>query len=87
MNVPELRSPQDPGGRLSFDRRLPWSLSLWVCISVCLVSVLTKKNYFSVCSPTRAMSLIINFVPTFTVSASVINAFFTGGKDPGESNS
>ena len=30
------------------------------------------------------MSLIINFVPAFTVSASMINAFFTGGKDPGK---
>ena len=29
------------------------------------------------------MSLIISFVPAFTVSASVINALFTGGKDPG----
>ena len=30
------------------------------------------------------MSLIIKFVPAFTVSASVINAFFTGGKDAGK---
>ena len=32
------------------------------------------------------MSLVINFVPAFTVSASLINAFFTGGKDPGENS-
>ena len=32
------------------------------------------------------MSLITNFVPAFTVSASVINAFFTGGKDPGKNS-
>ena len=32
------------------------------------------------------MSLIINFVPAFTASASAINAFFTGGKDPGENS-
>ena len=31
-----------------------------------------------------AMSLIIKFVPAFTVSASMVNAFFTGGKDPGK---
>ena len=31
-----------------------------------------------------AMSIIINFVPAFTVSISMINAFFTGGKDPGK---
>ena len=38
------------------------------------------------CSPTCccAMSPIINFVPAFTVSASVINAFFTEGKDAGK---
>jgi hypothetical protein len=31
-----------------------------------------------------ATSLTINFVPAFTVSASVTEAFFTEGKDPGE---
>ena len=32
------------------------------------------------------MPLIINFVPAFTVSASVINAFFTEVKDPGKNS-
>ena len=36
------------------------------------------------CSPTCAMSLMTNFVTAFTVSASVRNAFFTGGKDQGK---
>ena len=36
------------------------------------------------CSPTccYTVSLITNLIPAFTVSASVINAFFTEGKDP-----
>ena len=53
-------------------------------VHLCLASVLT--NHFSLCWPTCccAVSLIINFAPTFMVSASVINVFFTGGKDPGK---
>ena len=42
-------------------------------------------NNFFVFYPTcRAMSLIINFVPVFTVFASMRNAFFTGGESRGE---
>ena len=33
------------------------------------------------------MSVIINLVPAFIVSASVTNAFFTGGKDPWKNSS
>ena len=53
-------------------------------VHLCLASVLT--NCFSLGSPTCccAMSLGINFVPAFTVFASMINAFFTGEKDPGK---
>ena len=44
-----------------------------------------QTNCFSVssltCSP---LSLIINSVPAFTVSASRRNAFFNGDKDPGK---
>ena len=38
-----------------------------------------------VCCPacSCAVSPIVNFEPTFTVSSSTINAFFTGDKDPG----
>ena len=32
------------------------------------------------------MSLIINFIPAFTVSASMVKTFFTGGKDLGKNN-
>ena len=56
------------------------TLSLQNSISALLLSQL---NHFFMCSPTCCvMFLIINFVPAFTVSASVINAFFTGGNDP-----
>ena len=55
------------------------TLSLQECISALLLSQL---NYFFMWSPTCAMFLMINFVSAFTVSASVINAFFTGGNDP-----
>ena len=59
------------------------TLSLQLCISAFLLSQL---NFLYVLSYFLfdAVSLIINFVPTFTVSASVINAFFTGCKDSGE---
>ena len=55
------------------------TLPLWLC--VCLASV-------SGCSPSCscAVSLITNFVPAFTVSATMINEFFTGGKDSGTIN-
>ena len=45
-------------------------------------------NHFSMCFPTccYAGSLIINFIPEFTVSASMVKPFFTGGKDPGKNN-
>ena len=33
-----------------------------------------------------AMSLLINFVSAFTVSAAAINAFFSEGKDSGKNN-
>ena len=33
-----------------------------------------------------ALSLIINFVSAFIVSASMIDAFFAGGKDPGKNS-
>ena len=50
-------------------------------LRLCLL--LSQLSHFFMCSPTcRAMFLIINLVPAFTVSASVINAFFTGGNDP-----
>ena len=59
------------------------TLSLQLCISAFLLSQL---NFLYVLSRLLfdAISLIINFVHAFTVSASVINAFFTGCKDPGE---
>ena len=45
------------------------------------------KKPFSMCSPTwYAVSLIINFIPAFTVSASNVKTFFTGGKDPGKNS-
>ena len=43
-------------------------------------------NCFSVCSPTccGAVSLIINFVPAFTVLVSMRNEFLSGGKSQGK---
>ena len=38
------------------------------------------------CSPICAMSQVMNLVPAFTVSASVINAFFIRGKDSGKNS-
>ena len=55
------------------------TLSLQDCISALLLSQL---SHFFMCSPTCAMFLIIKSVPAFTLSASVINALFTGGNDP-----
>ena len=47
-----------------------------------------NKPFLCMLSPTccYAMYLIINLVPAFTFSASVINAFFTGCKDPEKNN-
>ena len=63
------------------------TLSLQVCIFALFPSQLNKQ-FLSICSPTcyYAVSLIINCVPAFTVSTSVINAFFTGDKDPGKNS-
>lgn len=42
-------------------------------------------NSFSLCSPTCcAISLMINFIPAFTVAASVTNAFSLRAKIPGK---
>ena len=56
-------------------------------VHLCLASVLTEQTT-SVCSPHTccALSLTINFVPAFVVSASVINAFFTEAKEPGKNS-
>ena len=45
-----------------------------------------NKPFLCILSPTccYAMYLIINLVPAFTSSASMINVFFTGGRDPGK---
>ena len=56
-------------------------------LSICAsLPFLSQLDFLSVLSHLLfdAMSLTINFVPAFTVSASVINAFFTACKDPGE---
>ena len=48
-----------------------------------LASVLTKQT-ISLCALLFVvLSLVINFVSVFTVSASMINTFFTGEKDSG----
>ena len=55
-------------------------------VHLCLASILTKQTV-SLCAPptcSYAMSLIINFIPAFTVFVSMINASFTGGKDLGK---
>ena len=58
---------------------------LFLGVDICLASISTKQ-IVSLCALSRVvvLCLIINFVPAFTVSASMINAFFTGGKDPGK---
>ena len=64
-------------------------------VHLCLASLLTKQNCFSLCSPSScccAVSLIMNFVPAFIVWPLwemhffffLRNAFFTGDKDPGK---
>ena len=56
------------------------TLSRQVC-----VSGFSLSGFAPICH--CAMSLIINFVPAFTVFASVKNAFFTGGKRQGKTGS
>ena len=55
-------------------------------LSACASLPCFYLNSFSVWSPTCCcvVSLTVNFVPAFAVSASVINELFTEGKDPGE---
>ena len=69
---------------------LPFSLRglpapfLSKCVHLCLAPLLTEQTVSLCALPLVVMlSLIINFVPAFIVSVSVINAFFTEGKDPG----
>ena len=54
-------------------------------MDLCLASISTKQ-IVSLCALPRVvvLCLIINFVPAFTVSASMINAFFTGAKIQGK---
>ena len=58
------------------------TLSLQVCISASLC--LKKTVSLCVLPAVVVLSLIINFVPAFIVSASVNNACFTGDKAPGK---
>ena len=53
---------------------------------LCLAFILT--NHFSMYSPTccYGLCLIIDFISAFTVSASMVKTFFTGGKGPGKNN-
>ena len=55
-------------------------------LSVCLVSTLTQQTVSSVLSHLLCCVSDSTFVPAFTVSASMINVFFTGGKDPWENS-
>ena len=55
-------------------------------LSVCLVSTLTQQTISSVLSHLLCCVSNSTLVPAFTVSASVINVFFTGGKDPWENS-
>ena len=50
-------------------------------VHLCLASILINRFSPTYC---YAMYLIINLVPAFTFSASMINVFFTGGRDPGK---
>ena len=63
-----------------------YTLSLWVCISALLLSQLNKLLLFVLSHLLLCYVSKINFVPALTVSASVINALFTGGKDPGKTS-
>ena len=69
------------------------SSSLWGCphpfslgVHLCIASVSTKQTVSLCALPLVVLSLIINFALTFTVSASGINIFSTGGKDPGKNS-
>ena len=78
--ISDLTSPlphcSSPGGR-------PWLFSLGMRL---LCFYLNWRNHFSLHSPPTCcpMSSVINFLPAFTVFATVRNVFFTGGKDPGK---
>ena len=52
---------------------------------LCVASILTKQT-ISLCDLPLIVELVLmaNLVPAFTVFASIINAFFTGDKDPGK---
>ena len=50
---------------------------------LCCASIL---NHFSMCCTTCCFSVSNNFIPSFTVSVSLINIFFNGGKYPGKSS-
>ena len=60
-------------------------LSPWVCIPALLLSHLNKP-LLSVLSHLLFCFASNNFVPAFMDFASVINAFFTRGKNPGENS-
>ena len=55
------------------------------CASLAYVYLNSLSVFAPICH--CAMSLIINFVPTFTVFASMKNAFFTGAKSQGKTGS
>ena len=57
----------------------PFSLGVHLCLAALLA-----KQTVSLC--VAVLSLIINLVPAFTALVSVINAFFTGGKDLGKNS-
>ena len=77
--ITDLATSLLPSSSLGHTHALP----VRVCIPALLLSHLI--SCFSVRSSTCCtLSLIINSVPAFVVSAFVINAFFTGSKDPGK---
>ena len=82
LNYLLLRSSSSEGTPTPF---LSWCASL-PCIltkqtiSLCPVPPISEDKHNIICC---VMFLVINFVPAFTVSASVINAFFIQGKDLG----
>ena len=91
-----LKVNQDPE-ELTYVNDLTASLlrssSLWGCphpfslgVHLCIASVSTKQTVSLCALLLIVLSLIINFALTFTVSASGIIVFFTGGKDPGKNS-
>ena len=52
---------------------------------LCLASI-SAMHAFSMCSPTCSSLFLISSVPALIVSVSMINAFFTAIKNPGENN-